>query len=113
MEHRLSRTEGFSAMAVYAKSGVATRNHEARDGLLGDEIFHSHPEDSSLHVWLSEADCKEVVSRGWGERFPMSAIGLIHQGFAFIYAPRTMEECDVVEEIIRAGIEHVTGQKPA
>ena len=106
----LSATEGKSGTALYAKEGdLSKRSDSAHDPILKDEIAHAHPRENSLHIWLSEADCKEVTRTGWGERFPLSAMHMVHPGWTFIYAPRNMDEMDVVEDIWKAGIAHVTG----
>lgn len=104
-----SVTEGRSTDAIYAKPYLETRKNGGHDRVLGDEIAHVHPAENSLHIWLTEADCKKVVSAGWGERFPLASLNMVHQGWTFIYAPRTMQEVDMIEEFVKAGIQHVTG----
>ncbi|OAP61571.1 hypothetical protein AYL99_03774 [Fonsecaea erecta] len=100
-------TEGGSTDAIYAKPTLETLNDKARDNkILGTEIAHAHPSDGSLHVWLSEADARTVVEKGWGLRFPLT---FVDKGWAMVYAPRTMAEADVVERIVRAGIAWVAG----
>lgn len=107
LDLRPSRTEGYSADGIYAHESLPTVNAECgRQKLLGTEIAHVHPADGSLHVWLSEADARIVVEKGWGQRFPLP---FIPRGFVMVYAPRTMEEVDVVEKIVRAGIAWVSG----
>ncbi|KIW90652.1 uncharacterized protein Z519_08435 [Cladophialophora bantiana CBS 173.52] len=107
LDLRPSKTEGGSTDAIYAKPALETLNDKARDNkLLGTEIAHAHPSDGSLHVWLSEADAKTVVEKGWGMRFPLK---FIDRGWAMVYAPRTMAEADVVERIVQAGIAWVSG----
>lgn len=110
LEHGLSATEGRSTMAIYAKPGLPARPATAADPVVGNEIAHVHPQESSLHVWLSEADCAEVVRKGWGERFPLSCLGKVHPGFTFVYAPQAAEDVAVIERIVEAGIQYVTGE---
>lgn len=104
----LSHTEGRSTDGIYALENLSGRYAGAKDQILKNEIAHAHPADNSLHVWLSEADAREVVRKGWGERFPLS---FVHPGWVFVYAPETTEDVDVIEEIIKAGIAHLTGKK--
>lgn len=104
-----SITEGHTTDAIYARANLASRKDGAQDRILGDEIAHVHPSENSLHVWLTEADCKTVVAAGWGERFPLASLGMVDQGWTFIYAPRTMQHVDVIEDIVKAGIQNVTG----
>ncbi|OAL38184.1 hypothetical protein AYO20_02636 [Fonsecaea nubica] len=107
LDLRPSKTEGGSTDAIYAKPTLETLNAKAKDNkILGTEIAHAHPSDGSLHVWLSEADAKTVVEKGWGLRFPLK---FVDKGWAMVYAPRTMAEVDVVERIVRAGIAWVAG----
>ena len=85
LELRPSKTEGGSALAIYAKSSLATLKDAAkRDQILGTEISHVHPAEGSLHVWLTEADAKTVVKKKWGMRFPLK---FVDKGFVLIYAP--------------------------
>ncbi|KAL9088308.1 MAG: hypothetical protein Q9165_006233 [Trypethelium subeluteriae] len=106
-----SVTEGRSTDAIYAKPDLPGRKTAVKDKVLGDEIAHVHPAENSLHVWLTVPDTKKVVDAGWGERFPLSSLGMVDHGWTFVYAPRTMEEVDVVERIIKAGIGNLTGEK--
>lgn len=106
----LSATEGRSTDAIYALQNQSA----AQDRIIKNEIAHVHPAENSLHVWLSEADARHVIDRGWGERFPLSAMGMCHKGFTFVYAPRqesAMEDTVVIEGIVRAGVEFVTGKE--
>jgi hypothetical protein len=109
LELKPSKTEGGSTEAIYAKLDLPTIKEEAKtDRILTSEIAHAHPADSSFHVWLSEADAKTVVEKGWGLRFPLS---FVDKGWVMVYAPRTMAEVDVVEQIVKAGIGNVAGVK--
>lgn len=107
----LSKTEGRSTDAIYAKPDLPGRHPSAKDKILGNEIAHVHPAENSLHVWLSGPDAKEVVEKGWGERFPLSAMGMCHPSFIMVYAPRNMADVDVIEEIVSAGVQFLTGVK--
>ncbi|KAK4939726.1 hypothetical protein LTR10_020010 [Elasticomyces elasticus] len=107
LEVRPSKTEGGSTDAIYAKPELPTLNPLAQNNkMLTTEIAHAHPSEGSLHVWLSEADAKTVVEKGWGMRFPLY---FVPKGWAMVYAPRTMEEVDVVETIVKAGIAFIAG----
>jgi len=109
LDLRASKTEGGSTEAIYAKSSLTTLSEKARaDKLLACEIAHAHPAEGSLHVWLSEADAKIVVEKGWGLRFPLK---FVDKGWTMVYAPRTTEEADVAEKIVKAGISFITGVK--
>ena len=104
-----SKTEGGSTDAIYANKSLKSLNpivREPRNKLLDGEIAHAHPADGSLHVWLSQADAKTVVENNWGQRFPLK---FVDKGWTMVYAPRTMEEVAVIEEIVKAGIGWLTG----
>lgn len=105
-----SITEGRSTDAIYAKPELPGRKKATQDRILGNEIAHVHPAENSLHVWLTLPDTRKVVEAGWGQRFPLASLGMVDEGWTFVYAPRSMEEVDVAEEIVRAGIGHLTGQ---
>lgn len=107
----LSNVEGRSSDAIYALPNLPNRHPSATDRILKDEIAHTHHAENSLHVWLSQADARKVVESGWGERFPLSAMGMLHPGLTFVYAPKSMEDVDVIEEIIKAGVAYVTGER--
>ena len=107
----LSKTEGRSTDAIYAQPDLPGRHPSAQDKILGNEIAHVHPAENSLHVWLSPPDAKVAVEKGWGERFPLSAMGMCHPGWIMLYAPRSMGDVEVIEEIVKAGVEFLTGAK--
>ncbi len=107
LELRPSKTEGGSTDAIYAIPTLPTLNTKAKtDKILTSEIAHAHPAEGSLHVWLSEADAKTVVEKGWGLRFPLP---MVDRGWTMVYTPRTMGEVDVVENIVKAGTAWVSG----
>ncbi|PYI00067.1 hypothetical protein BO71DRAFT_312606 [Aspergillus ellipticus CBS 707.79] len=105
LEIKPSRTEGGSTDGLYARSELESLNPVA--GVLKGEIAHVHPQENSLHVWLSERDAREVVEKGWGVRFP--PLSGVPRGWVMVYAPRGEGEMDVVEGIVRAAVRWVVG----
>ncbi|KAF2101267.1 hypothetical protein NA57DRAFT_35897, partial [Rhizodiscina lignyota] len=105
-EIKLSHTEGKTTDGLYAKADVPTLNPIAKDRMLNHEIAHAHPADNSLHVWLSEVDARKVIEANWGQRFPLT---FVQKGWTMVYAPRNDEELAVVEQIVKAGAEWITG----
>lgn len=106
-----AKTEGGAADGIYSRQELDTLNPAVKDPknkILAGEVGHTHPQDGSAHVWLSEGDARRVVEAGWGERFPLA---FVDKGWIMVYTPRTMEEADVLESILKAGIGWVTGQK--
>lgn len=112
LRYGLSGVEGRATPALHVLHALPSRPEDAHDPILKDEIAHVHLRESSLHVWLCAADAKEVVKKGWGERFPLGCLGMVHPGFCFVYAPTDLEEMAVVERIVGAGVGYVTGVKP-
>ncbi|KJK68132.1 specific transcription factor domain protein [Aspergillus parasiticus SU-1] len=103
----LSKTEGGTADAIYARSELPTCNPEAV--AVGYEIAHAHPADNSLHVLLSPADARTVIEAAWGQRFAVPS--MVPPGWIMLYAPRNSEEVELVSQIVRAGIQWTTGAK--
>lgn len=52
---------------------------------------------------------------GWGQRHPLAKGGwlsrFVPREFLMIYAPRNMEECEVVTKIVEAAAWWVTGER--
>ncbi|KAE8363920.1 fungal-specific transcription factor domain-containing protein [Aspergillus caelatus] len=103
----LSKTEGGTADAIYARSELPTCNPEA--AAVGHEIAHAHPADNSLHVLLSPADARTVNEAAWGLRFAVPS--MVPLGWIMVYAPRNSEEVDIVSQVVRAAIQWTTGTK--
>lgn len=103
-----SHTEGNSTLGLYAHpSSINPQvNPIARDRILNHEIAHVHREEGSLHVWLADRDVREVLEKGWGQRFPL---GFVRGGWTHVWAPREEGEVVVLEAIVRAGVGWVTG----
>lgn len=80
------------------------------------EVAHIHASegdsDYSIHIALSPMDCKEVITKKWGERMTLAGSLMPHE-YLIIYTPRTIEELAVVEDIIVAAIGFMTGEKNA
>ncbi len=72
------------------------------------EVAHVHPQDNSLHVYLSPQDAKVVLTREWGQRFPVE--GMAPPSWIMVYAPRNEEEMEVVREIVRAAVCFAVGR---
>jgi hypothetical protein len=71
------------------------------------EVVHVHPEDYSMHAYLSPRDARLVVERGWGLRFPVAWIA--PPSWVMVYAPRNLDELGTVIEIIRAACCYAVG----
>jgi hypothetical protein len=103
---RLSHTEGKTTDGLYALESLSTLNPVAKDRLLNHEIAHAHPQDNSLHVWVSDVDECKIIEAGWGCRF---CLPWVRSGWTMVYAPRNEEEYQVVEQIVKAACAFITG----
>lgn len=107
LEVKPSHTEGGTTDGLYARKGLATLGPTARDPILNGEIAHVHPNDGgSLHLCLADGDARDVIERGWGQRF---SLNFVNRSWVMIYAPRTAEELKVIESIVNASITYVAG----
>ncbi|KAF1953360.1 hypothetical protein CC80DRAFT_494646 [Byssothecium circinans] len=79
----------------------------------GGEVCHAHPSDGSMHTTLHPADVKIVLEMGWGERHPLARGGwcrrFVPREFVLIYAPRDVEEVEVVMRVVGAAVWWVAG----
>ncbi|MCJ1478639.1 hypothetical protein MMC13_007320 [Lambiella insularis] len=67
------------------------------------EIVHLHTTESSMHLTLHPSDAALVISHGWGERHPLAGRGpWVPKGFMMVYAPRNLDEVEVLTDIIKA-----------
>ncbi|PMD35294.1 hypothetical protein L207DRAFT_587605 [Hyaloscypha variabilis F] len=76
------------------------------------EIAHVHAGagsgEYSMHMCLSPVDCKEVITKKWGERMTLAGSFVPHE-YLIIYTPRTKEEVEVVKSIVNAAVLFMTG----
>lgn len=76
------------------------------------EIAHVHAGvgsgEYSMHMCLSPKDCKEVITKKWGERMTLAGVFVPHE-YLIIYTPRTKKELEVVKNIVNAAILFMTG----
>ncbi|KAA1476220.1 hypothetical protein DENSPDRAFT_843118 [Dentipellis sp. KUC8613] len=95
--------------------------HATADAALR-EIAHVHEStDGSLHVVLAPADCKIVITQGWGQRHPLShphrrelwktGVTSLPKEYLMIYAPRSEVEVQIVMRIVRAAAGYMTGSR--
>lgn len=76
--------------------------------VAGREFAHIHP-DGSLHVSLTAERAREAIEAGWAEPHPIAEqLGM--QGLVMLYTPRTLEELDVIVQLIVDSYNFVTGR---
>jgi len=74
----------------------------------GREFAHIHP-DGSLHASLPPERAREAIEAGWAEPHPMAEY-MGNLGMVMLYTPRTMEELDVIFQLIVDSYNLVTGR---
>jgi len=81
---------------------------------MSREIAHVHTGigsgDYSIHLALAPLDCKEVITKKWGERMTLAGT-LMPQEYLIVYTPRTKEEVAVVKSIVGAAIRFMAGAR--
>ncbi|MCV0426635.1 MAG: DUF5519 family protein [Roseibium sp.] len=75
----------------------------------GREFAHLHP-DGSLHASLPPERAKEAVRAGWATLHPWAGSRPGWEGFVLLFTPRTVEETDILFELLVDGYNYVTGQ---
>ena len=76
------------------------------------EVAHIHPSDGSMHMILSPTDAITVLETGWGERHPLAGdYPNMPLTYVFVYSPRTIEEADVIRQILEAAASYATGAR--
>lgn len=102
-----SKTEGGTGAALYLRPDSSpTANPNASK--IFYEIAHVHPNESSLHVYVSPKDARTVIESGWGQRF--SVPWLAPSSWIHVYAPRDDDEVETVRGIVRAGVCFAVGK---
>jgi hypothetical protein len=101
-----------SVDALFLSDSIAIPHKIAKE--MKREIAHVHTgagtEDYSMHMCLAPTDCKEVITKKWGQRMTLAGT-LVPQEYLLIYTPRTKEEVKVVKGIVNAAIVFMTGAR--
>ena len=106
--HRLAAIASLpGARGVCISDGVPLANPEAI--VAGREFAHIHP-DGSLHAPLTFERAIEAVDGGWAERHPWADQTEGWQGLVMLYTPRSLEDLDVVFQLIVESYGFVTGR---
>lgn len=115
VEDRASERSLPGARSLWLVDGIDVVNDEvlggSRPGVLGAnrEFAHVHP-DGSLHVWLPVERAIEVDETKWGELHPWVDREGFWDGVVMVYIPETLDEVDVVVQIVVDAYNFVTGE---
>jgi hypothetical protein len=82
------------------------------------ELGHAHP-DLSVHLYLSPADARVVIEKGWAERHRLSVPEdrwvknkyAIASTYLMIYGPRDEKEMEILRLILENSIRFMTGKE--
>lgn len=77
--------------------------------ITGREFAHIHP-DGSLHLSLEPNRAREAVQARWAIFHPLADQREGWEGFVMLYTPRSMEDLDVIFQLIVDSYNFVTGQ---
>lgn len=94
------------ARALWLQDGMPI----VRPGLIvaGREFAHIHP-DGSMHLAVAPGRAREAIDAGWAEPHPIARqFGL--EGMILVYTPRSMEELEVLWELVVDAYSYVTGR---
>lgn len=75
----------------------------------GREFAHMHP-DGSLHASLSPKTAREAVATGWAVYHPWANQRPGWEGFVMIYTPSSIDELEIVFQLVVESYNFVTGQ---
>lgn len=90
------------------------------ENVLHREMAHVHHHskadgstqiDYSLHMTLAPRDCQLAVKSGFAQRSVVAGkpFNLLPSNYMFIYAPRTLEEVQLVMQLVRASVGYLAG----
>ena len=94
------------ARALWLREDLPLAHPEAI--AVGREFAHIHP-DGSLHASLPPERAHEAIEAGWAEPHPM-ALYMGNEGMVMLYTPRTLEELDVIFQLVVDSYNFVTGR---
>lgn len=107
VENRPTVISVLGAQALWLREDLPLAHPEVI--AAGREFAHIHP-DGSLHASLPPERAREAIEAGWAEPHPIARhIG--HEGMVMLYTPRTMEELDVIFQLIVDSYNFVTGRQ--
>lgn len=92
--------------ALWLDESVPARKNAFMPPPGSREFAHLHA-DGSWHLVVAESMVQAILDAGWGERHPWYDRGVLE---VLVYAPRDEAEIDVVQQFVRASIEHASNK---
>ena len=106
---------GGPALFTTSEAFAEAQLHERLSGAAEREYFHLHESEGSCHAFLSAADAEELVSKGWGQRHPLSGRKIagwgLAAGYVTVYAPLEKEQVEIVRFAAKAALAYATDGK--
>ena len=79
--------------------------------ISGEEFGHIH-DDGSLHIFLEPSRAIDAIESGWAVAHPFNLEGRDGwEGFVLLYTPRSIEELNIVFQLIVESFNYVTGEQ--
>ena len=76
------------------------------------EFAHLHPgSDHSLHACLPLDLARDAIAAGWAELHPVALRGLIPRTAVMLYAPRDLDEMEIVYQLLLASYHFAGGRR--
>ena len=111
VEERPSAISVPGARALWLREDVPAGPREAF--MIGREFAHIHPmPDGSLHAALPPEVVQEAIRKGWAEQHLVARMGFILPDVVMIYAPRDVEEIEVVAGLVVEAYRYADGTAP-
>ena len=108
VEERPSAISVPGARALWLQDKLPAGPREAF--MIGREFAHIHPlPDGSLHAALPPDVAQEAISMGWAEQHPVARLGYIPKNVVMIYAPRDVQEVEVVAGLVIDAYRYASG----
>lgn len=92
--------------ALWLDESVRARKNAFMPPPGSREFAHLHA-DGSWHLVVAEPLVQAILDARWGERHPWYDRGVLE---VLVYAPRDEAEIDVVQQLVRASIEHASNK---
>ncbi|KAL0931230.1 uncharacterized protein CTRU02_213965 [Colletotrichum truncatum] len=104
--------------ALFVAPGVLSQTVVETARTARGEIAHHHG-DLSIHMYLSPADARLAIEKGWAERHRLALPQKswfanryhVADSYVMIYGPRDEEEMEIFATILRSGIQFMTGRE--
>lgn len=110
LDWKLSLYERHNS-SMYVKESVPDISETA--AISRREIGHPH-QDLSIHLYLSPADAKVAIEKGWAERHRLTTPGMarMHMGLTYLlfYGPRNEEDLAAIRIFLKHSIMYMTNK---